>query len=173
MDPQVVATHFHLRHDDAVADFGAGGGNFIPILSRAVGSNGRVYACEIQKNLVEKLGALIREKHLSNVRPLWSDLEAPHGTTLGDGILDAGFLINTLFQIEQKKQALEEIARTMRKGAKLFIIDWTDSFGGLGPHPKQVVMEITARALAEATGFTSERTFPAGDHHYGLACRRM
>ena len=64
IDPSTVVTHFHLREGDRVADFGAGSGSYLPALSRAVGATGRVYACEIQKVLVEKLGGLIREKHL-------------------------------------------------------------------------------------------------------------
>ena len=52
--PSVVSSHFHIRDGDIVADFGAGVGNFIPELSKRAGPDGRVYACEIQKNLIEK-----------------------------------------------------------------------------------------------------------------------
>ena len=58
--PQVVATHFHLREGDVVADYGAGSGFFLPVLTSAVKGTGRVYACEIQKPLVEKLGDFAR-----------------------------------------------------------------------------------------------------------------
>ena len=54
--PSVVSSHFHIRDGDIVADFGAGVGNFIPELSKRAGPDGRVYACEIQKNLIETLG---------------------------------------------------------------------------------------------------------------------
>ena len=51
-------------------------------------------------------------------------------------------------------------------------IDWTDSFGGLGPQPGHVVIESEATTLLTKAGFTCERTFPAGEHHYGIACRK-
>jgi ubiquinone/menaquinone biosynthesis C-methylase UbiE len=88
-------------------------------------------------------------------------------------VLDAGVLVNTFFQIEDKKTSLEEMARTLRKGGKFFVVDWTESFAGLGPHPNQVVDEMTAKSLVESAGFTFERSFPTGDHHYGLAFRRI
>jgi tRNA A58 N-methylase Trm61 len=101
--PDVVATHFHLREGDSVADFGAGSGFFLRALSTAVGDTGKVYACEIQKALVEKLGELARLQGLGNVYPIWCDLEEPNGIKIGTNELDAAILVNTLFLIEDKE----------------------------------------------------------------------
>jgi ubiquinone/menaquinone biosynthesis C-methylase UbiE len=171
--PSVITTHFHLREGDSVADFGAGSGYFIEALSKAVGQSGRVYACEIQRELVEKIGTLIRSKGIGNTDPLWCDIEADHGVKIADGLLDAAVLINTLFQVEDKQTTIHEIARTMRSGGKFFVVDWTESFGGLGPHPDQVITAENAKALVETAGFVFERDFDAGDHHYGLAFRKV
>ncbi len=171
-DPQAITTHFQLHEGESVADFGAGSGHYMKPLSDAVGKSGRVFLCEIQKNLVDALGNKAQELRLTNIRPLWSDLETAGGIKLEDGVLDAGLLSNTLFQLSDKDGALREIARVLRKGAKLFIIDWTDSFGGLGPIQGHVVRADEAKAIAERAGFTVERSFPAGDHHYGIGCRR-
>ena len=59
VDPNTVVSHFHIREGDVIADFGAGSGFYIEILARKVGTSGKVYACEIQKELVEKIGVLI------------------------------------------------------------------------------------------------------------------
>jgi arsenite methyltransferase len=171
-EPAIVVSHFHIREGDTVADFGAGSGHYMQGLSRAVGVSGRVYLCEIQKNLVEALGVRAQELRLRNVHPMWCDFETLGGTKLKDNTLDVALLSNTLFQIIDKPTSLREVARTMRSGAKLFIIDWSDSFGGLGPQPEHVVHEAEAKILAEDVGFTYERSFPAGDHHYGLAFRK-
>ncbi len=173
MVPETVATHFHLRKGDEVADFGAGTGYYIPQLSRLVGADGRVFACEIQKNLVDTLGSLVRERRLANVQVIWCDLEAQGGSKLRDSAVDAGILVNTLFQIENKDAAFDEIARTIRSGGKLFVIDWTSSFAGLGPHPNQVIGADEVKALAESHHFVFERSFDAGHHHYGLAFRKL
>ena len=171
--PEVVSSHFHLRHGDEVADFGAGKGNFAKVLSRLVGDEGRVYACEIQKNLVEAIGDLARSEHLGNIETVWCDLEAENGSKLEDGKLDAAVLVNTLFQIENKEAAVKEMARTLRNGGKMFVIDWTESFGGLGPQPADVVSEREVKDLFESQGFMFEHSFDAGDHHYGMAFRKV
>jgi ubiquinone/menaquinone biosynthesis C-methylase UbiE len=173
VDPNVVVTHFHIREGDVVADFGAGGGFFVEVLARLVGQSGRVYACEIQRELVEKIGALVRTKGLFSVDPIWCDMEMDHGVKIADGALDVAIMVNTLFQLEHKDVALGEVARTVRSGGKFFIIDWSESFGGLGPQPGDVVTSVQAKALVEAAGFVYERTFDAGDHHYGVAFRRV
>lgn len=169
--PSLVSTHFHLREGDVVADFGAGSGFFMPTLSKLVGSSGTVHACEIQKNLVETIGELARREHLDNIEVHWCDLEDANGSKLSKESLDAGILVNALFQFEEKDAALTEIKRVLRPGGKLFVIDWSESFGGLGPQPDQVIDADTARGLVEEHGFTFDRSFDAGDHHYGLAFR--
>jgi ubiquinone/menaquinone biosynthesis C-methylase UbiE len=172
-DPGAVVSHFHLREGDSVADFGAGSGYYIEILSKKVGRGGKVYACEIQKELVDKIGQLARQKGLSSIYPLWCDLEEERGVKIADSTLDCGVMINTLFQVQDKETALSEVARTIRSGGKFFLVDWTDSFGGLGPQPADVMSPQGAQALAERHGFVFERTFDAGDHHFGIAFRKV
>jgi SAM-dependent methyltransferase len=171
--PDVVSTHFHLREGELVADYGAGSGFFLQTLSRSVGESGRVFACEIQKQLVEKLADNARVLGLNNIHPLWCDLEEENGIKIGTGELDAAILVNTLFLIEDKEATAKEIARTIRSGGKFFVIDWTESFAGMGPQPGHVVPEVNATALFESHGFVLDTNFPAGDHHYGLAFRKI
>lgn len=170
--PEVVATHFHIREGDQVADLGAGGGFFLKVLSKSVGPNGKVYACEIQKSLVEKLGETARLQGLLNIVPLWCDLEEVRGIKISDSQLDAAILVNTLFCFEKKDVALTEFRRILKPGGVLHVIDWADSFGGLGPQPSQVVTKEAAIALVESQGYVMEREFPAGDHHYGFSARK-
>jgi len=171
--PEVVSTHFYLKEGDLVADFGAGSGFFLKILSEGVGSEGRVYACEIQKHLVEKLDEYIRVSNLANVTSLWCDLEEINGIKLDDSILDAGILVNTLFMFEQKEVAIKEIGRVIKSEGVLHVVDWSESFAGLWPQPKDVITKDQTVALFESLGFVLDKEYPAGDHHYGLTFRKV
>jgi ubiquinone/menaquinone biosynthesis C-methylase UbiE len=169
--PELILSHFHVRDGDLVADYGAGAGTFIPGLSKKVGERGRVFACEIQRTLVEKIGTMINEANIQNVDPLWCDLEAENGIKISDGVLDVAIIVNTLYQIEERERAIAENRRTMRSGGVVYVVDWEDSFGGMGPHPDCVICKQAAIDLFEAAGFILEREYPAGEHHYGLAFR--
>lgn len=172
-EPRTIVSHFHLREGDTVADFGAGSGHYMKPLSDAVGRSGVVYLCEIQKNLVESLGDKKRDAHISNVYPLWCDIEKQNGIKIKDGVLNAGLLSNVLFQFIDKERALEEIGRTICKGGKLFVIDWLESFGNMGPRVEDIVSESEAKSLLKNAGFSFEHSFPVGDHHYGLMFRKL
>ena len=172
VQPDVVVSHFHLKEGDIVADYGAGSGFFLRALSTAVGESGKVYAVEIQKNLVEKLGELAQLQGLQHVLPLWCDLETAGGIKVADNELDAVVLVNTLFLIEDKETAITEMLRTLRPGGQFIIVDWTESFAGLGPQPGHVFPLADTVALLESQGCTFEREFPAGDHHYGVAFKK-
>lgn len=171
--PEVVASQFHLHEGDHVADFGAGSGFFLKILSQAVGDEGRVYACEIQKTLVEKMGDQVQLQGLQNVDTLWCDLEAAGGSKIADATLDAAILVNTLFQIEDRDVAVTEMARTLRSGGKLLVVDWTNTVPGLGPSTDNLINVDDCTALMESNGFVLDREFEAGAHHYGLAFRKV
>ncbi len=169
--PDLIMSHFHVRDGDLVGDFGAGAGTFVPHLSKKVGARGRVFACELQRGLVEKLGTMIREEGYDNVDPLWCDLETAGGIKIADETLDVAIVINTLFQLERRAEAVAEKRRTMRTGGVVYVVDWSDSFGGLGPHPDCVICKQAVIDLFEAAGFIFEREYPAGEYHYGLAFR--
>lgn len=169
--PDMIATHFHMRHGDRIADLGAGSGHFTRALSRLVGHEGKVFAVEIQRQLAEAITEMARTHHLQNVESIWGDLEALGGTKITEKSLDAAVLSNTLSMVPDKPTTLRECARILRKGGKLFVVDWSDSFGGMGPHTTMVMTEDDAKNVVQQAGFTFERTFPAGEHHYGLAFR--
>ena len=48
------------------------------------------------------------------------------------------------------------------------IIDWSESFGGMGPTKRAVVTRERALELAHDAGFEQVKEFDAGAHHYGL-----
>ena len=169
--PKQAVTHFHLRAGDVVGDFGAGVGNFTMQLAEAVGLGGKVYALEIQKNLLTTLSDNAQQKGFTNINALWCDMELLGGIKLNDNILNVGVIVNTLFQIENKNNFALEVKRVLKPGAKLFVLDWSHSFWGMGPQSDQVISEQAARDLFEQRGFTFDRSFSAGAQHYGLAFR--
>ena len=48
------------------------------------------------------------------------------------------------------------------------VVDWLDSFAGIGPSGDVIVRESEARKLLSENGFEFVQDFDAGEHHYGL-----
>jgi len=151
-----------------VADIGAGTGLYALSAARAVGDSGRVYAIDVQQELLLKLKAESKRAHINTIEMIWANAEKPGGTKLKDASIDAVILSNVLFQAEDMRAMLLESIRILKPGGKLLIIDWTDSFGGLGPKPADVVRREEARSLALGEHLIFVNEFKAGEHHYGL-----
>ena len=154
-----------------VADFGAGSGAYVLAAARAVGKAGRVFAVDVQKDLLTRIKNTAAREKLDCVDIIWGDFEKLGGTKLKDKSLDVVIMSNVLFQVEYPATAFVEAQRVLRPNGKLCIIDWTDSFDGMGPEKKRVVTKTRALDMAQAAGFAFVREFPAGAHHYGIIVR--
>ncbi len=166
--PERNISLLHITDGARVADFGAGSGHYVIALAHKVGRGGRVYAIEVQKDLLSRLKSEAMSKRLTNIEYIVSDLERVGGSRLAPKSLDAVVISNILFQSENKLALITEAHRVLKPGGQLLLIDWLESFRNMGPHTAKVVSPDAAQALAEESGFIFERRVPAGSHHYGL-----
>jgi ubiquinone/menaquinone biosynthesis C-methylase UbiE len=166
--PEKNIEQLGLREGEVVADFGAGSGAYTIAAAQALKGTGRVYAVEVQKDLLARLSNTCKEQKLGNVSYIWGDLEKQGGTKLRDGSCDTVIVSNILFQAPDKKSVIEEAKRVLKQSGRLLLIDWTASFKNMGPTPEQVFKETDAHAMVESMMFTFQRPINAGNHHYGL-----
>jgi len=151
-----------------VGDLGAGSGHYALAAAGAVGETGRVYAVDIQEDILKHIRDAALEKGFKNIETIWSDIEKPGGVRLRDQTLDAVILSNTLFQIEARANLVTEIRRVLKPGGKLLVADWAGAYGGIGPAPALVVSEHDAEELFIKNGFHKVKSFRAGPHHYAI-----
>lgn len=155
-----------------VADFGSGSGAYVLAIAERLSNAGYVYAVDVQRDLLKKLHNDANRRGYTSVKVVWGDLELPGGSKLPDQSCDLVLISNLLFQVEDKQQLFFEAERILAPSGRLAVIDWTDSFGGMGPLRKDVVTKMRANEYAREAGFILIQEFPAGDHHYGLIFAR-
>ncbi len=171
-DPVKNVEQLSLGHGNHVADFGAGTGVYSFAAAEAVGGDGKIYAVDVQKDLLTKLKNEAHTRGLTNIEIVWADLDKSNGTKLRPMSMDAVIASNIFFQLESKDNACEEIKRILKVGSRVLVVDWTSSFGGLGPEQNAVFDEQRARDLFTKHGFKEDRVINAGAHHYGIIFRR-
>jgi len=167
-NPKRSIEQFALEPGMEVADFGAGSGHLAVEAAEAVGEEGTVYVIDIQRDVLTKATHLAKEHHLDRLVFIRSDLETPNGSTLETESVDAVIVSNILFQLENKQGVLEEVQRILRPDGRLLLVDWRDSFGGIGPQPEHVVQEQEAREMTEKAGLVFLSDIDAGAYHYGM-----
>ena len=77
-----------IGEGSVVADLGAGGGWFTVRLAHRVGPNGRVYAEDVQRQMIEATMRRVAREGLSNVIPILGDLSNPHLKEPVDAVSD-------------------------------------------------------------------------------------
>ena len=171
-DPENNIKQFALASGMQVADFGSGSGFYTMAIARAVAPNGKVFAVDIQKDLLQKLKNGAKQNHLNNVDVIWGDLEHLGGTKLRESSLDAVTVCNLFFQVQNKDALCLEIKRILRVNARALVVDWTGSFGGVGPQNSDVIPKETMANIFQEHGFVLDREISAGAQHYGLVFRK-
>jgi len=173
-DPEKIVDQLGLEESTTAiaADLGAGSGAYTIALAKRLKDSGKVYAVEVQKDLVARLKNLAINQGLSNVEVVWGDIERQGATKLADRSVDLVTIANTVFQVEDKEGMVGEVKRILKPGGRVLVVDWTSSFGGLGPEQSAVVSAKDAQDLFERGGFSFEKNIDAGANHYGLFMRK-
>lgn len=167
-DPRSNVLQLGLKEGMKVGDLGAGSGHYAISAGHIVGPSGRVYAVDIQEDLLKHVKDFATERGLRNIETSWGNFEKLGGTKLNDASLDAVILSNTLFQLDHREGAVAEIKRILKSGGRLLVIDWAGAYGGMGPLPHRVVSERVAEELFITAGFHKLKDFRAGPHHYSI-----
>lgn len=173
-DPKAIIDQLELSPESIVADFGAGSGFYSLASAHAISSgSGKVYAIDVQKELLERIKTLASNQGISNIEVIWGDVEAQKGSKLRDALADVVVVANLLFQVPEKQAVITEAKRVLKPRGRLLVVDWSESFGGTGPAQADVVTENAVKTLAATAGLSFEKVIPAGEHHYGLLFRKI
>jgi|SRR3989344_837194 len=171
-NPEKILIQFGLAESLHVADFGAGAGYYAMLISEKVGKTGKVYAIDIRKELLERLANMAEKEGRDNIEIICGNVEKEGDTSLPDASVDAVVIANTLFAMEDRAGAAKEAKRILKKKGRVLLVEWADSFAGMGPHRDHVVKKEEAEKIFTDAGFSFERELEAGDHHYGLVFRK-
>lgn len=171
-EPQKNITALELKPGDKVADLGCGVGVYSLAAAPLVGLDGKIFSVDIQKELLERLKNEADRRGFRNINVIWGDVERVSGSGLADGAVDSVIISNVLFLTKSIYTTIAEAKRILKKGGLVMVVDWTESFGGLGPQSEDIFDKTKARKAFEEAGFVLVREFEAGDNHYGLVFRK-
>ena len=121
-DPETNVKELSLKEGARVADFGAGSGAYVFALASAVGQSGRVFAIDVQQELLARISKDAERERIRNIEFVWADLETDGGSRLEAGSMDAVIISNILFQAEKKEVLIGEAGRVLRSGGELIIV---------------------------------------------------
>jgi ubiquinone/menaquinone biosynthesis C-methylase UbiE len=155
--PEEIMDALLVGEGSVVADLGAGSGWFTIRLARRVRPNGKVYAEDIQRQMIEVITRSVQRENLSDIVEV--KLGTPEDPHLPVGALDAVLIVDAYHEMEQPVALLRNVARALKPaqpskpGGRVGIVDFTMAGGGPGPpmdervDPERVIREAQMAGL--------------------------
>jgi ubiquinone/menaquinone biosynthesis C-methylase UbiE len=149
--PDRIMDELGIGERSVVADLGAGGGWFTVHLANRVGPNGRVYAEDIQPEMVQAITRRVQRLGLRNrVEPHLGTAVDPR---LPKRSLDAALIVDAYNEIEQPVTLLKNLATSLKPDGRIGIVNFKKDGGGPGPpmeeriDPERVISDAARAGL--------------------------
>ena len=153
-----IVQAMQLKSDMVVADIGAGIGYYTFRVAKLV-PQGKVYAVEIQDELIEMLNAKVKETN-ANVEVVRGDTST---VNLPANMIDLAFLVDVYHELAWPREIIQSISRSLKTDGKILLIEYRgeDPEVRIKPLHKTTVAQLTREMLAN--GFVLDKrieTFP-------------
>jgi ubiquinone/menaquinone biosynthesis C-methylase UbiE len=119
--PDEIIRTMGLKDGDVVADLGCGTGYFARRMARAVAPRGRVYAVDIQPEMLDLLKRMVDKEGITNVVPVLAETEDPK---LPAGALDWVLLVDVYHELQEPKATLARLREGLAPKGKVAVIEY-------------------------------------------------
>jgi ubiquinone/menaquinone biosynthesis C-methylase UbiE len=134
-----------------VADVGAGSGYFTTRLSRRVGPAGRVYAVDIQPEMLRLLGLRLKADKLTNVTLIQGATDDPK---LPPGSLDLEIMVDVYHEFSAPQTMLRHLREALKPEGRLVLLEYRKEDPSIPIREDHKMSVAEAKLELEAEGFT-------------------
>lgn len=170
LSPEQIIENLDLKRGDTIADFGCGAGAYVFAASKKVGDNGKVYAIDLDENILDKINREAEKMNIVNIDTILSDVEGK--VQIESMSCDLIILSNVLSEIDDLENVFQEITRTLRPDGRILIVDWKRSDNPLSKLRPNLLDEEKVVAVLAKHDFSVKKHLPAGEYHYAFLAAR-
>jgi len=133
-----------------VADVGAGSGYFTVRLASRVGPKGRVYANDVQPEMLKMLGTRLARERIANVTLVQGALDDPR---LPASSLDVVLMVDVYHEFSEPQKMLRAIRAALKPGGRLVLLEYRKEDPDVPIRLEHKMTVDEARLELEAEGF--------------------
>ena len=137
-----------------VADVGAGSGYFTVRLARRVGPAGRVFATDIQPEMLSLLRSRLARERISNVELV---LSAENDPRLPARSVDLIIMVDVYHELAQPQVILGKLLASLKPEGRLVLLEYRREDPTIPIRPEHKMSLAEARLELEAEGFQLDR----------------
>ncbi len=164
--PGEILNALHLAPASIVADLGAGTGYFSLKLSRLL-PDGKVFAADIEPDMLHYIHERARREHLSNIVPVLAGQDAANLPAPADLIL----VVDTYHHIDNRVRYFAKLKTSLSPEGRLAIVDFKADAPEGPPKPMRIAPEKVVKELA-AAGYVLAETHDFLPRQYFLVFKK-
>lgn len=118
--PDLTVQQLDLKPDDTVADIGAGTGYFSFRMAQQV-PQGKIYAVDIQPEMLDAISFLKQEYKISNVETV---LGAEQQANLPPASIDLALMVDAYHEFAYPREMMESIIQALKPGGRVVLLEY-------------------------------------------------
>jgi ubiquinone/menaquinone biosynthesis C-methylase UbiE len=143
-----------VKKGTTVADIGAGSGYITMKLAKRVGSNGMVYAVDIQPAMIALIEKRIQSAKATNVRPIVGAVDDPR---LPPSSVDLAVMVDVYHELSQPQAMLHRLREALKPGGRLVLLEYRKEDPSIPIRLEHKMTVAEAKQELEAEGFRLSR----------------
>lgn len=137
-----------LEKDDVVADIGAGSGYFTFRISELV-PHGRVFAVDIQAEMLDMISAKMTSERITNVSPVLGDIDDP---ALPKDSVDLVLMVDAYHEFSHPREMMEAIVASLAPEGRVVLAEYRAEDPEIMIKPRHKMTEVQAVKEMKAVG---------------------
>jgi SAM-dependent methyltransferase len=149
-EPDAAITVLKIPKGAAVADIGAGSGYMTEKLSARVGPEGRVFANDVQPQMLQMLARRLVVRKITNVTLVQGMIDDPR---LPAASVDLAIMVDVYHELSQPQLMLRRLKDALKPGGRLVLLEYRKEDPSIPIKPEHKMSVAEAKMEVEADGF--------------------
>jgi ubiquinone/menaquinone biosynthesis C-methylase UbiE len=149
--PDVALNVLKIPKGASVADIGAGSGYITVRLAARVGPTGRVYANDVQPQMLNILARRLDMSKITNVTLIEGTIDDPK---LPPASIDLALMVDVYHELSQPQAILRRLRESLKPGGRLVLLEYRKEDPTVPIKPEHKMSVAEAKMEVEAEGFT-------------------
>lgn len=167
--PDTAIAALDLKPGLTVADIGAGSGYMTVRMAKIVGPAGKVYAEDIQPQMIDILKRRLDREKVTNVIPVLGAIDDPK---LPPDSIDLMLLVDVYHEFSEPVKMLAGMRAALKSGGRLVLLEYRKEDPRVPIRLEHKMSVAEAKAEVEAAGFTLEKVDPRLPRQHILVFRK-
>jgi ubiquinone/menaquinone biosynthesis C-methylase UbiE len=152
--PDVALNVLKIPKGASVADIGAGSGYITVRLAARVGPTGRVYANDVQPQMLNILARRLEMSKIANVTLIEGTIDDPK---LPPASVDLALMVDVYHELSQPQAVLRHLRESLKPGGRLVLLEYRKEDPSIPIRPEHKMTVAEAKMELEAEGFKLTR----------------